>query len=128
MGNVRVDRDGAALRCADRPLRVGQRRRVTLRRCVVKRALVLMVLVVACSSSAETERCAHCGMVVDAESGWRAGATSGGETLRFDTPKCLFAYREQHTAIRDPWVIEYYAQERRDADALFYVLGSDVHG
>jgi copper chaperone NosL len=83
----------------------------------------LALFLFACSGDT-TVRCELCGMVIDESSGWRAGA---GEA-RFDTPKCLFRHREQGHTIERAWVIEYYAQERRDADDLFYVLGSDVQG
>lgn len=82
---------------------------------------LFFALLLACSDPAA--RCELCGMIVDPSSGWRAGA---GE-LSFDTPKCLFRYREDH-ALRDAWVIEYYSQERRVADDLLYVIGSDVQG
>jgi nitrous oxide reductase accessory protein NosL len=94
--------------------------------------VLLVIALAACSSETEAEqrtRCALCGMNVSATSRWRAGARAeDGATLAFDTPKCLFRYRDQRGPVRDAWVIEYYAQERRGVERLFYVLGSDVEG
>lgn len=74
-------------------------------------------------------RCAHCGMRVDPASEWRAGlTTAAGEALSFDAPKCMFRVLrgERGRDAREPWVIEYYASERRPASSLFYVIGADV--
>ena len=97
-------------------------------------AALLSALALACGddageAAAETTRCDLCGMVVDPESGWRAGGASadGGE-LSFDTPKCLFRHHHERGPVSEPWVIEYDSQARRPADELFYVLGSDVEG
>jgi copper chaperone NosL len=74
-------------------------------------------------------RCDVCGMRIDPSSGWRAGGqTEALAEVRFDTPKCLFRYHHQRGGVREPWVIEYYTQERRPARELLYVLGSDVQG
>lgn len=74
-------------------------------------------------------RCAHCGMRVDPGSSWRAGASAAdGTALVFDTPKCMVRIVRSGRGARDPWVIEYYSAERRPAEGLFYVLGSDVLG
>jgi len=76
-------------------------------------------------------RCAHCGMRVDPSSSWRSGATAtDGATLAFDAPKCMirFVRSDRGRGAREPWVTEYYSGERRAADTLFYVLGSDVRG
>jgi copper chaperone NosL len=92
-------------------------------------ALVLLLLACGTSEGQDRVRCALCGMTVDASSGWRAGArASNGDALSFDTPKCLFRYRDERGAMREPWVIEYYSQARRSADDLFFVIGADVQG
>ncbi len=80
-----------------------------------------LLFALACGSSGPA-RCDTCGMIVAPESGWRAGA----EGLAFDAPKCLFRHALRRGALRDPWVIEYYSQERRPAAALLYVLGADL--
>ena len=87
-------------------------------------------LLVACSSSDDggARRCEICGMSIDPSSGWRAGASGASGPLRFDTPKCLFRHSQQRGAVEEPWVTEYYSQERRSAAALFYVVGSDLEG
>lgn len=80
-------------------------------------------------ASSPTVRCDLCGMVVESESGWRAGGTDAdGHELAFDTPKCLFRHHHERGAVGDAWVIEYDSQARQPADGLFYVLGSDVEG
>lgn len=88
-------------------------------------SLSLSVALAACGSDEAEEtraRCPTCGMVVDAESGWRAG----GDDLLFDGPKCLFRYRHGPHEVEDAWMIEYYSQERRPARELLYVIGSDL--
>lgn len=89
---------------------------------------VFLLLLAACGESSEqTARCATCGMIVAPESGWRAGGTSAsGEELVFDAPKCLFRHRHERGEVSDAWVIEYYAQERRPAAEMRYVIGSDL--
>ena len=90
----------------------------------------LAVSLIGCGEEGTAEaqqRCELCGMRIDASSGWRAGARSADGERRFDTPKCLFRYHHQHGA-REPWVIEYYSQERRPARDLFYVIGTDLEG
>jgi len=87
-----------------------------------------LVFAFACGSSdpdteeAASERCDTCGMLVSPEDGWRAGA----DELTFDAPKCLFRHAHRHGELRSPWVIEYYTQERRDAEGLLYVTGTDL--
>ncbi len=98
---------------------------------MLRRTFVATLVLAACGDKARTQdrpRCALCGMRIDPRSGWRAGATLNSRTLVFDTPKCLFRYRHREGELRDAWVIEYYAQERRNAADLFYVLGSDLMG
>ncbi len=81
------------------------------------------------SAQAHPTRCDTCGMRIDRESGWRAGGVSNtGQEVAFDTPKCMFRYHRQHGGVGQPWVIEYYSQERRPASHLFYVLGTDLEG
>ncbi len=92
--------------------------------------MILFALFVgaACGSSDRSEpasspgRCDTCGMRVTPDDGWRAGA----EGLTFDSPKCLFRHASRHGTLTEPWVIEYYAQERRDATELLYVTGTDL--
>lgn len=74
------------------------------------------------STAQTTNRCDTCGMVVSPDSGWRAG----GEGRSFDAPKCLFRYLHREGEVREPWVIEYYSQERRPAREMLYVIGSDL--
>ena len=78
-----------------------------------------------------SDRCAHCGMRVDPRSTWRAGAVDarGGEVV-FDAPKCLLGWLHGPAGrgARAPWASEYYGGQRRAAEGLFYVLGSDVDG
>ncbi|HJL17234.1 MAG TPA: nitrous oxide reductase accessory protein NosL [Sandaracinaceae bacterium LLY-WYZ-13_1] len=88
-----------------------------------------LVLVLACGDdesdgAGETTRCDQCGMVVEPDSGWRAG----GEGLAFDTPKCLFRHRHREGDVPGAWVIEYYSQERRPAVEVLYVIGTDLEG
>ncbi|MBZ0118675.1 MAG: nitrous oxide reductase accessory protein NosL [Sandaracinaceae bacterium] len=74
-------------------------------------------------------RCDLCGMRINPSSGWRAGGRgASGQELAFDTPKCMFRFHHTRGAVSDPWIMEYYSQERRDARALRYALGSDVSG
>lgn len=80
------------------------------------------------AGSSDTPRCEICGMAIDADSGWRAGAVGASGPLAFDTPKCLFRYTHRHGSVEGPWVTEYYSQERRPAARLFYVVGSDLEG
>ncbi|AKF09618.1 nitrous oxide reductase accessory protein NosL [Sandaracinus amylolyticus] len=105
-----------------------------LTRLVLTASMVLAVLAACASgdtgaSAQAAGRCAHCGMRVPADSTWRAGlTTASGEALLFDAPKCMFRILrgERGRDAREPWVIEYYASERRPASSLVYVLGSDV--
>lgn len=91
--------------------------------------LLALAPLAACTPRAG-ERCAHCGMHVRPDSRWRCGATLDGRPVRFDAPRCLFAYRFAGHALRDPWVIEYYGPTERQtpATAVRYVLGSRVRG
>lgn len=94
-------------------------------------ALTLAIVLGACAEQGSAEaqrRCDVCGMRIDSSSGWRAGGRSSSGELRFDTPKCLFRHLHREGGVRDPWVIEYYAQERRPARELFYVTGTDLEG
>lgn len=94
--------------------------------------LLAIGIIVACSGeSSGAPRCANCGMRIDPTSAWRAGlATAEGEEILFETPKCMlrFLRSERGTGARDPWVIEYYSQERQPASSLFFAIGSDVSG
>ncbi|MEZ4339795.1 MAG: nitrous oxide reductase accessory protein NosL [Sandaracinaceae bacterium] len=83
---------------------------------------LLFVLVLAACGSSDQARCDTCGMIVEPDSGWRAGA----EGTAFDSPKCMFRHRLRHGDLEAPWVIEYYSQTRHDAETLFYVTGTDL--
>jgi len=86
-----------------------------------------LLLFAACGEEAASNpRCATCGMIVAEDSGWRAGGEVDGEAVVFDAPKCLFRHQHERGAVSAPWVIEYYSQERRDAEGLLYVIGSDL--
>ena len=107
------------------------------RRTFVLSALVLpLVGALSCgeaapSALAQSDRCAHCGMRIAADSPFRTGATSAsGGASSFDTPKCLFRWLQSSagSGARDIWALDYYRRERRDATTLFLVLGSDVLG
>lgn len=75
------------------------------------------------------QRCDLCGMRVESSSGWRAGGRdASGAALAFDTPKCLFRRHHERGPVSEPWVIEYYSQERRPARELFFVIGTDLQG
>jgi nitrous oxide reductase accessory protein NosL len=39
-----------------------------------------------------------------------------------------FRFSDAGEGAREAWVIEYYTGQRRPAEALFYVIGSDVQG
>lgn len=81
------------------------------------------------TDSNQPPRCANCGMQVEAQSGWRAGATAAGQDVSFDTPKCMFRYLDSHPAEGESaWAVEYYSQERRPASRLLYVGGTDLEG
>jgi nitrous oxide reductase accessory protein NosL len=98
------------------------------------RALVLVAIALsACGQAADAQgapaRCGNCGMTVAPTSPWRAGlvAPDGAEAL-FDAPKCMIEWLRAHPGSRDAWAIDYYSAERRPAESLFFVLGSDVQG
>lgn len=95
-------------------------------------ALTLATALASCGNEGSAQapsRCDNCGMRIDPQSGWRAGGQSEtGETVAFDTPKCMFRYYHQHGGVGRPWAIEYYSQEQRPARDLFYVLGTDLEG
>jgi copper chaperone NosL len=101
-------------------------------------SIAIAIALLACTggtdvSAQSSSRCAHCGMRVDPASSWRAGLTAAdGTELAFDAPKCMLRVLRSGTGrgagARDPWVIEYYSAQRRRADDLFFVLGSDVRG
>lgn len=74
-------------------------------------------------------RCALCGMSIEADSGFRCGASSGANaTVVFDAPKCMFRWIARNAGARDAWAIDYFSRERRDATTLVYVASSDVMG
>lgn len=92
--------------------------------------LAPLALSVGCGGD-DRPRCERCGMFVDTNPRWRAGATAaGGRELHFDAPRCLFAWLQSDAArgSEAPWVTEYYTQRRRPAAFVWYVAGSDVVG
>ena len=92
---------------------------------------VFALFVAGACNREERPRCERCGMFVDAQPRWRAGAVAaGGRAVHFDAPRCLFAWLRSDAArgSEAPWVTEYYAQRRRPAAFLWYVAGSDVTG
>lgn len=100
-------------------------------------ACVCVALVVACGGDGEpalaqaTDRCAHCGMFIAADSGFTAGATTAaGAAVAFDSPKCLFRWLGQPAGAgaTGAWVTEYFTRAHTPVDDALYVLGSDVTG
>ena len=76
-------------------------------------------------------RCERCGMFLDANPRWAAGAVAaGGRDVHFDAPRCLFAWLQSTTGIgaEAPWVTEYYTQRMRPAAFVWYVVGAAVTG
>lgn len=93
-------------------------------------ALALVALVAACTRD-ERPRCAQCGMYADVAPRWAADATlESGETLRFDTPKCLFGYTARPDAprVRARRVTEYYSQRLVPVETVSFVAGADLVG
>lgn len=98
-------------------------------------AAAALALVLACSdedgAAQPRERCAQCGMYVEASGAFTTGATTAaGQAVVFDSPKCLFRWlaRDAGAGATGTWVTEYFTRERRPSDDVFYVLGSDVTG
>ncbi len=93
---------------------------------------MLAVSLLAACGQRSAQRCAHCGMIVRAESRWRAGATHEGRAVVFDAPRCMFQFRlsAPSHALSDPWVIEYYGpgERRTPARDVRYVIGSRQRG
>ncbi len=95
---------------------------------------VLLATVLALSSGCGGKprvRCERCGMFLDANPRWAAGAVAaGGRDVHFDAPRCLFAWLQSTTGIgaEAPWVTEYYTQRKRPAAFVWYVVGADVTG
>ena len=93
-------------------------------------ALALVALVAACGRD-DRPRCAHCGMYADVAPRWAAEAIlEDGETLRFDTPKCLFGHTSGPGAprTRARKVTEYYSQRLVPIEMVLFVVGSDLVG
>ena len=94
-----------------------------------RRRLLLGALVLAsCRSTAE--RCAFCGMKIDAVSPWRSDLVLvDGTTKHFDTPRCaLTAWRTGRFDARAIRVQDYYGRTWRDGSEVRFVVGSDVVG
>jgi copper chaperone NosL len=75
------------------------------------------------------ERCATCGMRIDATSAWMSYVTIGGKEEPFDTPSCAFAaWRKASSGADHARFREYYSQELKPVEELRFVRGSDVVG
>jgi copper chaperone NosL len=92
-------------------------------------ALVCALALAACARD-EVSRCRECGMRVDGDPRFLAGANLDGRELLFDTPKCLFRFlaSEDGRRAEEAWAVEYYSGERRALRELRFVVGSDVLG
>jgi hypothetical protein len=90
--------------------------------------VVILVLVSAATSVAQSLRCAHCGMHVDPAGAFTAGATESGHAIAFDSNKCLLRYRIDHASISGAWVTDYYGRTHVALESAFFVIGSDVNG
>ena len=101
-----------------------------LRACLAAVAIAsTMIIGAACRNP--DERCAKCGMVVDAAPRWIAGLKSSARRQRrFCSPGCMlhFLRSPDGEGASDAWVIEYYGQKRVPANQAFFVSGSDVIG
>jgi hypothetical protein len=82
----------------------------------------------ACSRGGE--RCAYCGMKIDAASPWRADLVRADAShVRFDTPRCAFlAWRTGRVAATGIELQEYYDRTWRKGEDLRFAFGSDVLG
>lgn len=83
------------------------------------------------SGGAAEGRCAHCGMKVDKESGWKVDlVTKDGKTTSYDTPRCAFAaLRGGAVSLNSVMrVRDYYDRSEHLADEMRFVVGSDVVG
>lgn len=89
----------------------------------------LLAAFAACEQ-ASVARCRTCGMRVDGDPRFLAGAEDDGQPILFDTPKCLFRFlaSEPGKGARAAWAVEYYSGERRPVRELRFVVGSDVVG
>lgn len=76
------------------------------------------------------QRCKTCGMKIDAASAWRSVLVdAAGQETAFDTPRCaLLAWRRGKVAAVRLRVRDYYDRNEQDAEALRFVVGSDVSG
>lgn len=77
-----------------------------------------------------SDRCAHCGMHIAGDWLTSGAHTAAGVAVRFDTPKCLFAWlgTPPGAGASRAWATEYYAREHRPIEELSYVIGSDLTG
>lgn len=88
-----------------------------------------VTLAVGCRPSAP--RCRTCGMKIDPSSAWRTELLDHGGAVvaAFDTPRCAFlAWRTGKVSASALRVPDYYDRVPRTADALRFVIGSDVLG
>jgi hypothetical protein len=68
-------------------------------------------------------------MRVDPKSTWRADLVTASGVVHFDTPRCaLLAWRGGKTVATSLMVADFYDQRWQGADALRFVIGSDVVG
>ena len=87
------------------------------------------LLTAGCGSKAD--RCAKCGMLVEDYPRWIAGGVDRtGKAERFCCPRCMFVWLRgsRGEGAREPWITEYYQQQRQPIDQVFFVIGSDVTG
>ncbi len=92
--------------------------------------LATAAVIAACRKpEAQSERCPHCGMLVDPKSAFRTELVAGGASRFFDTPRCAFAVmRANGDASQVLRVQEFYTRQATDAQSVRFVAGSDVEG
>ena len=92
-------------------------------------SFVVVLAVVLASCTDDAVRCPKCGMDVAKWPRWQAGVTlEDGAELQFCSPRCLFAWMRMEGAEGEVWLTEYYSQQRKPADSVLFVVGSDVIG
>ena len=92
-------------------------------------ALAAVALVPA-GCSRKADRCAYCGMKLDAASPWAADLVRGdGGHVHFDTPRCaLMAWRTGRVPADGISLQEFYDRTWRAGPELRFAIGSDVMG